>query len=102
MKIFETENELIACVRCKGKVFDAEKVSTTSGLFHKSCYNCAACSKTLEMGSGNQAPNKEVLCKSCYGKTVGIQGYGWGGNGLTLTTTEAVENNSEYHYNSFF
>ena len=54
------------------------------------------------MGSGNQAPNKEVLCKSCYGKTVGIQGYGWGGNGLTLTTTEAVENNSEYHYNSFF
>ena len=58
-----------------------------------SCYNCAECSKSLEPGSGFDAPNREVFCKQCYSKLFGVHGsFGPGG--------ENVKN--KYHYTQFF
>ena len=42
-----------------------------------SCYNCAECNKSLEPGSGFNAPNREIFCKQCYSKLFGVHGYGW-------------------------
>ena len=53
------------------------------------------------MGKGNTAQNKEVYCKLCYGKSVGLQGYGFGST-ASLTSVGGMETKGEYHYNSFF
>merc|ERR1712066_1012084 len=62
MKIVTSDDDSLACIRCRGKVFDAEKITGSHGLFHRSCYSCAECSKTLEPASGFDAPNREVYC----------------------------------------
>ena len=37
-----------ACKRCGGLVFEAEKMASSGGVYHDSCYNCKICRKTLD------------------------------------------------------
>ena len=67
-----------------------------------SCYNCAECSKSLEPGSGFDAPNREVFCKQCYSKLFGVHGYGFGPGGPALTATGGENVKNKYHYTQFF
>jgi len=103
MKIISTDDDKLACIRCRGKVFEAEKVVASHGMFHRSCYSCADCNKALEAGRGCDAPNREVYCKSCYGNLFGLHGYGFGGFGsLPALTAGGGEVKTEYHYTQFF
>ena len=36
------------CRRCRGIVYDAEKMSMRSGVYHRLCFNCAACRRALD------------------------------------------------------
>ena len=36
------------CRRCRGVVFDAEKMSMKSGNYHKMCFTCVACRRALD------------------------------------------------------
>ena len=75
-----------------------------------SCYTCANCSKTIEVGQGNYTAEGEVYCKNCYCREVGLQGYGWsGGCGslppLVANSTYPDGNGQakqDYHYTQFF
>ena len=42
--ILAEEGDKFACPSCKGKVFPAEKMSTSNGVvFHKKCFVCQVC-----------------------------------------------------------
>ena len=36
------------CPRCEGKVFEAERMVTRVGNFHKNCFSCIECNKKLD------------------------------------------------------
>ena len=86
------------------KVFEAEKVLTSSGMFHRPCFKCAECGSGLDATKVcENAQNREVYCAKCYGKVVGLHGYGHGGFGsIPALTAGGNETKSEYHFTQFF
>ena len=42
------ENDKLTCPRCTGKVFEAERMVTRVGSYHKPCFSCIECSKKLD------------------------------------------------------
>ena len=36
------------CVRCEGKIFEAERYKSKTNLYHKKCFTCNECKKSLE------------------------------------------------------
>ena len=55
------------CLRCKGVVFEAEKVIVGEQImFHKNCFNCLKCKGSLNILKLNIAQGGEVFCKACY------------------------------------
>ena len=96
----ETDSE--SCIRCGGKVFEAEKAIAYHGVFHRTCYNCASCAVPLDSTRACDAPNREVYCKNCYGKYFGMPGYGHGGDMVTVERSEATSSSVEYHFTQFF
>ena len=38
-----------ACVKCRNKVYDNEKIMARSGAFHKSCMSCFQCNRILDV-----------------------------------------------------
>ncbi|XP_076471018.1 cysteine and glycine-rich protein 1-like [Babylonia areolata] len=72
------------CPRCGKTVYDAERAIGVTTPWHKSCFNCKACHKTLD--STTMAMHEtEVYCKNCYGKNFGPSGYGFGQGAGTLS-----------------
>jgi len=65
-------------------VYFAEKVTALHKDFHKRCFKCKTCSKTLEPGKFSDR-NDEVYCKSCYGTLFAASGYGSGGQSFRGT-----------------
>lgn len=64
---FPTEDDAPdACVRCKGKVFEAEKLNTKTGLIHKYCLSCNDCRTNLDASSFYNGNDGEVYCRYCY------------------------------------
>ena len=59
------------CPRCGGKVFQAEKVATSVGPFHRSCYRCVDCQANLSQKSCSAGPDGEIYCSSCYQEQFG-------------------------------
>ena len=43
------EDDLEACLKCKNKAFENERVMARSGVFHKSCLSCFDCSRLVEI-----------------------------------------------------
>uniref|UniRef100_A0AC35U727 LIM zinc-binding domain-containing protein n=1 Tax=Rhabditophanes sp. KR3021 TaxID=114890 RepID=A0AC35U727_9BILA len=80
-------NQTKHCKRCQQKVYEAEKVSTAGSCWHKRCFRCNSCEKSLQMGQLSER-NNEIFCNPCYARDFGPKGYGHGvGAGiLTLTT----------------
>ena len=55
------------CLACGGKIFEAEKFSTSFGSFHAQCFRCAKCSYNLYNSPDNACSrNGQVLCKRCF------------------------------------
>ncbi|XP_010071631.1 PREDICTED: cysteine and glycine-rich protein 1 isoform X2 [Pterocles gutturalis] len=59
------------CPRCGQAVYAAEKS------WHKSCFRCAKCGKSLE-STTLADKDGEIYCKGCYAKNFGPKGFGFG------------------------
>ena len=42
------EGDKLTCPRCGGKVFEAERMVTRVGSYHKPCFSCIECNKKLD------------------------------------------------------
>jgi len=65
------ESDEDSCVRCKGKVFEAERINAKAGPFHKYCLSCMDCNGTLDASTFFNGPEGEVFCKHCYAVNFG-------------------------------
>ncbi|XP_077293234.1 muscle LIM protein at 60A isoform X2 [Arctopsyche grandis] len=74
------------CPRCGGVVFAAELVLAKSREWHRKCFKCHDCTKTLDSIIACDGPDNDVYCKTCYGKKWGPHGYGFAcGSGFLQT-----------------
>ena len=76
----------VCCPRCNFAVYTAEEVLACNQSWHKACFKCNECMKSLDSTNVHDK-NGEVYCKICYGKLYGPKGYGYGQGGGTLTIT---------------
>lgn len=54
--------------------------------WHKKCFKCKDCNKTLDSIIACDGPDRDVYCKTCYGKKWGPHGYGFAcGSGFLQT-----------------
>ena len=73
--ILATEGARDRCPRCSGKVFEAEKVVTAGGVYHRQCLVCQGCGRGLqEAGQGQAGPEGGLYCAQCYARTYGPVG----------------------------
>ncbi|KAG5322588.1 MLP2 protein, partial [Pseudoatta argentina] len=90
------------CPRCGGVVFAAEQVLAKGREWHRKCYKCHDCTKTLDSIIACDGPDRDVYCKTCYGKKWGPHGYGFAcGSGFLQTDglTEEEISASRPYYN---
>lgn len=80
------------CPRCDGAVYFAEEIIALGRKWHKLCFNCGNCNKLLDSTTCTEH-ERDIFCKSCYGKLFGPKGYGFaaGGSGLSMDTGSAYE-----------
>lgn len=79
------------CPRCGGHVYAAEQMLARGRPWHKGCFKCNSCNKGLDSKNMTEAPDKEIYCKTCYGKQFGPRGYGFGGGAGALQCEEYGE-----------
>ena len=49
------------CRRCRGSVFDAEKMSMRSGDYHRMCFTCLACRRALDYLLAVDGPGAQLF-----------------------------------------
>ncbi|XP_018897504.1 muscle LIM protein Mlp84B isoform X2 [Bemisia tabaci] len=74
------------CPRCGGRVFAAEQQLAKGTMWHKICFNCAACHRPLDSMLACDGPDKEIYCRACYGKKYGPKGFGYGHTPTLVST----------------
>ncbi|XP_053514767.1 cysteine and glycine-rich protein 2 isoform X2 [Artibeus jamaicensis] len=65
------------CSRCGDSVYAAEKIIGAGKPWHKNCFRCAKCGKSLESTTLTEKDG-EIYCKGCYAKNFGPKGFGYG------------------------
>ncbi|XP_052248930.1 cysteine and glycine-rich protein 1-like [Dreissena polymorpha] len=65
------------CAACGKSVFFAEKIMGANKTYHKQCFRCAGCRKTLDSHTMTQR-EEDLFCKNCYSKHFGPKGFGFG------------------------
>ncbi|TNN58958.1 Cysteine and glycine-rich protein 3 [Liparis tanakae] len=65
------------CPRCSKAVYAAEKVMAAGKPWHRTCFRCALCGKSLESTTVTDKEG-ELYCKVCYAKHFGPKGFGLG------------------------
>lgn len=56
-------------------------------IWHKRCFSCASCRKSLDSTNLNDGPDKDIYCRGCYNRHFGIKGVGFGIGAGALTMT---------------
>jgi len=69
------------CGKCGKKVFFMEQAAYKGGFWHKACFKCETCKKSLEPGGFLDHDNLPY-CNSCFKKQFQPKGYGFGSNNL--------------------
>ncbi|XP_066504178.1 cysteine and glycine-rich protein 3 [Hoplias malabaricus] len=69
------------CPRCSQAVYAAEKVMGAGKPWHKTCFRCLLCGKSLESTTVTDKDG-ELYCKVCYAKNFGPKGRGLGNMGV--------------------
>lgn len=54
-------------------------------IWHKRCFSCVECRKSLDSTNLNDGPDGEIYCRACYGRNFGPKGVGFGIGAGTLT-----------------
>lgn len=65
------------CQHCGKAVYFAEQALGGNKSYHKQCFKCTFCKKTLDSTTMTER-ERELFCKSCYGKNFGPKGFGFG------------------------
>ncbi|KAL2913480.1 hypothetical protein HK105_206940 [Polyrhizophydium stewartii] len=74
------------CPRCSKPVYFAEQVVGPGGIkYHKLCFKCATCGKSLD-STNVASKDTTIYCKPCHGRQFGPKGYGYGGGAGVLST----------------
>lgn len=73
------------CFRCGFAVFAAEQMIAKNTIWHKRCFSCSECGKSLDSTNVNDSPNGEIYCRGCYGRNFGPRGIGFGLGAGALT-----------------
>jgi hypothetical protein len=66
------------CPWCGGRVYAAEKLMCFGKEWHRGCFKCINCTKTLTLGS-QLDHDRKPFCKPCHTRSFGPKGYGFGG-----------------------
>ena len=74
-----------ASVKCRKIVSFAEAKKADGLTWHRACFICADCSKSLDT-STVCLRDSEAYCKACYGKQFGPKGVGFGVGAGALQT----------------
>ena len=76
-----------SCKRCGGKVFELERLTSKTGVFHKQCFACYGCNKKMDstLVYHYEAPDGGVYCKRCH-----IEKFGDGPKPLTYSNTSKI------------
>ena len=74
------------CRRCNQSVYAAERVLGGGHSYHKRCFRCYSCSRTLDSVTLCER-DEELFCRSCYGKQFGPKGFGFGITSMQTETT---------------
>ncbi|XP_062272794.1 cysteine and glycine-rich protein 3 isoform X1 [Scomber scombrus] len=69
------------CPRCSKAVYAAEKQMGAGKPWHKTCFRCALCGKSLESTTVTDKDG-ELYCKVCYAKNFGPKGFGLGNEAM--------------------
>ncbi|XP_042346776.1 cysteine and glycine-rich protein 3 [Plectropomus leopardus] len=69
------------CPRCSKAVYAAEKVMGAGKPWHKTCFRCVLCGKSLESTTVTDKDG-ELYCKVCYAKNFGPKGFGLGNEAM--------------------
>ncbi|KAL6447602.1 hypothetical protein ACFW04_000059 [Cataglyphis niger] len=73
------------CPRCGGYVYAAEQMLARGRAYHKMCFKCKMCRRSLDSTLHCDGPDREIYCRACYPKKFGPRGVGHAGvmwNGL--------------------
>jgi len=74
------------CFRCGREVFNGpERALGYRGVYHKSCFVCYSCNKSLDPRTVNEDCGN-LYCKGCYNRLVGPTGVGFGVGAGVLQT----------------
>uniref|UniRef100_A0A672GXN6 Cysteine and glycine-rich protein 3 (cardiac LIM protein) n=1 Tax=Salarias fasciatus TaxID=181472 RepID=A0A672GXN6_SALFA len=69
------------CPRCSKAVYAAEKVMGAGKPWHRTCFRCAICGKSLDSTTVTEKEG-ELYCKVCYAKHFGPKGFGLGNEAM--------------------
>ncbi|KAK7874520.1 hypothetical protein R5R35_001601 [Gryllus longicercus] len=73
------------CLRCGFAVYAAEQMISKNRIWHRRCFNCGDCRRSLDSTNLNDGPDGDIYCRSCYGRKFGPKGVGYGMGAGTLT-----------------
>lgn len=73
------------CPRCGFPVYAAEQMNSKNRIWHRRCFSCNDCHRSLDSTNLNDAPDNEIYCRGCYGRHFGPKGVGFGMGAGTLT-----------------
>ncbi|GAM26186.1 hypothetical protein SAMD00019534_093610 [Acytostelium subglobosum LB1] len=78
--VFEEKIDLFPtnCPRCGKKAYENEKKVFNSRDWHKTCFTCFMCKKSLVSGQYSER-NGLIFCPRCYESKYGAKGFGFGG-----------------------
>merc|ERR1712023_565890 len=66
------------CPRCGYEVYAAEQMISKNKIWHRRCFTCGDCSRSLDSTNLNDGPDGDIYCRACYGKHFGPKGVGFG------------------------
>ncbi len=55
------------------QVFEAERMVTRVGSYHRNCFSCIECNKKLDSMDVCEGPDSEIYCKNCYSMEYGTK-----------------------------
>ena len=85
-RISAPEGDIGRCPNCSGRVFEAEKMVSRNGWYHKGCFKCFACNHLLDQTNFNDGPDGYIYCRTCY-KILDLMDYNQTARSVVDTTS---------------